>query len=242
MLEFIVNKCLFQPPKCECDIPEKCEELTLNTSDGLKINALYLPAKKPRGFIVSSHGNGNCVHGWVTSEAVNLRTLFGFSVLCYDYRGYGKSEGKPTAQGIIKDGQAAVRYLCRREKIKPADLIFHGWSLGGAVSIQLAVKLKAKGLIVESSFSSVKDMAGFWGVITPDLLNSIKEIAKYKGKLLMCHGDRDTVDPFEQGLRLYESCPSEDKTFVKLKGKDHGDNYPASYRKKQQVFFDSLCK
>jgi len=254
-INIIVNKFLFQPPcnGCEEEMPE-CEEwlsdyeqVTLKTSDGVKINAWYLTTEDPSVYVVSSHGNGDCVPNWA-QEAERLRCEYNAAVLIYDYRGYGRSEGRPSASTVVLDGEAAVKWLCKREKIKPKDLIMHGCSLGGAVAVQLATKFQSKGLIVKSSFSSLADMARHYSPFAGSLvgsflsknLNSSETILDYYGALLQCHGDDDNVVPYEQGGELFDACPSENKTFVTMKGKDHNDEDTRQYRRKEREFFESL--
>jgi len=248
IIEKPVEYFLFSPVACACtDRLADCEEIAITVDGRVKINAWYLHVDRPSAYVVSSHGKDNCVCGWAP-YANKLRRRHNAAVLIYDYRGYGKSGGKPTLPGIVQDGEAAVKWLCRREKCKAANMIMHGYSLGGAVAVQLAARFKSRGLIVESSFSSIPAIAryscgwlgGVAGQMCSSRLNSIAAIARYYGALLQCHGDLDDVVPYSQGRDLFNACPSENKTFVKLRGCGHTDEYPRNYLRKQKEFFASL--
>ena len=250
-----INSFLFQPPckGCKEKMPEcetwmsDYEQVTLRTADNVNINAWYLTTDNPSVYVLSSHGNADCVPNWA-QEADYLRCRYNAAVLIYDYRGYGRSEGKPTADTVVLDGEAAVRWLCRREKIKPSDLVIHGYSLGGAVAVQLAAKFKARGLIVKSSFSSLTDIVKHYSSLvgvfmTKEIsrqLASIRAMSRYHGALLQSHGDADSIVPYPLGQALFDSCPSENKTFVTMKGKDHNDEDSPGYRRKEKAFFTAL--
>jgi len=244
----LVNTLLFHPtPYNRRDWQEpgfQYEDLTLTTSDGVRINAWYLPTEEPKAWVVFSHGNAGNLSGWGYA-ADEMRSRFGVSVLIYDYRGFGKSEGTPTVPGILKDGRAARDWLCKRESLKPNELVYCGRSLGGAVAVDLAAETGAKGLILESTFTSIPDMAKKIVSFAPGSmvrykLNSLARIKNYNGPLLHCHGDADSVVPFSQGVELFKACPSENKTFLRMKGLDHNDPLPESYREEQERFFDGL--
>lgn len=244
----LVNGFLFYPTPYDprdWEEPEFAyEDVTLTASDGVKINAWYLQAENPKAYVLFSHGNAENLSVWGYA-AEKMRSRLGVSVLIYDYRGYGKSEGKPSVPGILKDGRAARDWLCERESRKPGELVYCGRSLGGAVAIDLAVETGAKGLILESTFTSLPDMAKKMVPAAPRSairykLDSLESIKKYTGPLLHCHGDADTVVPFEQGVQLFKACSSEHKKFVPLAGLDHNDSLPESYRKQQERFLESI--
>ena len=244
----LVNGFLFHPSAfnaktwTEPDFPY--EDVTLTTSDNVKINAWYLKADHPKAWVVFSHGNAGDLSSWGYA-ADEMRSRFGVSVLIYDYRGFGKSEGKPSVPGILRDGRAARDWLCARESLKPDELVYCGRSLGGAVAVDLAAETGAKGLILESTFASIPAMAKTMlplapGAIIRYKLDSLGAIQKYDGLLLHCHGDADTVVPFAQGVELFKACPSERKKFIRMEGLNHNDPLPESYRKVQERFFDAI--
>lgn len=244
----LVNGFLFFPTPYDVKSWEEpdfeYEDVTLTTEDDVKINAWYLPVEEPKAFVLFSHGNAGNLSGW-GHAAEEMRDRFNVSVLIYDYRGYGKSEGKPTVPGILKDARAARDWLCERESLEPNELVYCGRSLGGAVAVDLAAETGAKGLILESTFTSIPAMAKKITAMAPVSiirykLNSLESIKKYDGLLLHCHGDADSVVPFSQGVELFKACPADRKKFVRMKGLDHNDALPEDYREQQQRFFDVI--
>ncbi len=253
--DFIARKMLLHPTKLDAHwrplFPD-CEEAFFKTADGSLLHGLYFPYVDPdsgtsRGSILYSHGNGGTVADW-GNEGEMLRDELRVSVFVYDYRGYGKSEGKPTARGILEDGRAARKWLAEREKIAEPEIIVMGRSLGGAVAIDLATGEGAKALIVESTFTSLPDMSAKMIPFFParwflrEQLPSIERIAKYDGPLFLSHGTADTLIPFEQGRRLFEAAAGRSKMFVPIPDGGHNTPPPDGYYAKLRCFVDTLTK
>lgn len=215
------------------------ESVTLTTSDGVLINAWYFGNPHARNVILYNHGNGGNVYHW-SARAADLCRRFPVSVLMYDYRGYGKSGGSPTIAGIRMDARAARDWLCQRTGRKPNELVYYGRSLGGGVAVDLAAETGAQGLVVESSFSSIRDMvrqltpwlpvSTHWLVRTD--LDSLENIQRYDGPLLQSHGDADSLIPLEQASRLFEAA-KDPKQFVIIPNGNH--NSPQT-----EAFFEAL--
>lgn len=112
------------------------EDLTLTTGDGLSIAAWYLPHDQARGTFIYCHGNA----GNISNRLHSLKLLhqMGVNVLIFDYRGYGRSEGKPSEKGTYEDAETAWRYLTETRGESPDRIVIFGRSLGGAVAIELA--------------------------------------------------------------------------------------------------------
>lgn len=144
-----------------------------------------------------------------------LRQL-GFALLLFDYRGYGESPGDfPSETQIYKDSQAAWNYLIQQQKVPPQHILLYGESLGGAIALDLAIKHpQAQGLVVQSSFTSMTDMArwkGFGWLFPVDLLltqkfDSIAKVRSLQIPVLFIHGTADDVVPFKMGQRLFETA------------------------------------
>ena len=224
---------LFHPSKFTHDISTKTsEEVWFQNSQQQNIHGVYLPYRKvnshdpPVGTILFFHGNGENVSHLV-DWAEQIRTDFRCNVLLADYAGYGKSEGKPTAPGILDDGLAALNYLIQKEEIPANQIILYGFSLGGSVAIDLASKHEVKGLIVESSFTSLGDMGRKMLSILPaeyllwEQLASIKKIGNVRCPVFISHGQADQVIPFSQGQRLFEAANEPKTFFVPPVGSDH---------------------
>jgi fermentation-respiration switch protein FrsA (DUF1100 family) len=175
--------------------------------------------------VLFCHGNaGNITY--LASMLDGLRRYRGVSVLAFDYRGYGRSAGRPTEQGLLQDARAARRWLAKRARVGEDEIVLMGQSLGGAVAIDLAAD-GARGLILASTFSSFPEVAQSHVIVPVKSLttiefNSLEKIRQYPGPVLISHGDADEVVPFPQGQALYETAPGP-KSFVRIPRGRHND-------------------
>lgn len=220
------------------------EDAHFSTEDGVKLHGWYVPHKNPRAVILYCHGNaGNLTHR--ASMLEMLHDDVGASVLILDYRGYGRSEGSPNEKGVLADARAARAWLADREGIAEHEVVLMGRSLGGAVAVDLAAKDGAKGLILESTFTSIPDMATHiypWlpiRALIRNRLDSLSKIVEYDGPLLQSHGDADSIVPYDSGQQLFEAA-NEPKQFVSLSGAGHNEPLPRSYYSRLGQFLDSL--
>ena len=222
----------------------KFEDAWFEAADGTKLHGWYVPCEHAKAAVLFSHGNG----GNLTHRDDLLRVLHArvrVSVLIYDYRGYGRSQGKPSEAGILADARAARAWLAAREKLDPRKLVMMGESLGGAVAVDLAVREGARALVLQSTFSSLPDVAGYhypwlpvhWMMRTR--LDSRRKIGQYHGPLLQTHGDADTIVPIQFGRRLFEAA-NEPKQFLVLPGHNHNDYLPYEYFKALTKFLAQL--
>ena len=132
-------------------------EVRMETEDGETLHGWYVPADDARATLLFFHGNaGNISHRLTSLSQMNS---LGLNVLIFDYRGYGKSSGKPSEEGLYRDGRAAWRYLAERLDTENGATILFGRSLGGGVATRLALEINPAGLVLESPFTSVPDMA-----------------------------------------------------------------------------------
>jgi fermentation-respiration switch protein FrsA (DUF1100 family) len=204
------------------DLGMAYEEMLLRAGDGVTVAAWWVPAPRSRGALIFCHGNAGNM-----GDRVGKLRLFhdlGLSVLAFDYRGYGTSQGRPSEEGTAGDMDAAVAHV-RDVREVPADrTVFYGESLGGAVAVEAATRFLPAALVVESTFTSARDMARRHYPLVPvslvrlgyDTLSRIGALACPK---LILHGPRDTIVPFEMGEALYRTA-SEPKRFATLLG-DH---------------------
>jgi fermentation-respiration switch protein FrsA (DUF1100 family) len=220
------------------------EDVWLDTEDGVKLHGWYATTPTPRGFLLFAHGNaGNLSHRADVVKLLNEE--LNLSVLIFDYRGYGRSEGKPSVSGVLKDGYAAQQWLRRREDIDADQIILLGRSLGASVMTHLASKHGAQALILEGAFSSLVDVADHaypWLPTKLFLRQDIKAdelITQYHGPLLQSHGTGDTIIPIELGRKVFEAA-NEPKQFIALPGLDHNDPPSSNYYQKMDRFFTSV--
>lgn len=205
------------------------EELTLTTSDGIAINAWWIPHPAARASVLFLHGNaGNISH---RLDSVQIFHDLGLSVLIIDYRGYGKSTGKPSEQGSYLDAEAAWHYLIEDKKIDQDKIIIFGRSLGGAVASWLAEKYTPAGLIMESSFTSIADIGRYYYPYLPTSLlarikyASIDRIQNIKSPILIIHSKEDEIIPYSHAEQLFTEAVKEkttQKTFMDINGSHNG--------------------
>lgn len=247
---YIERKSIFFPmrqieytPK---DIGLIYKEVFFKAEDGVELNGWLIPAKGTKGTILFLHGNaGNISHRF---EKLQIFHDLNLNVFIFDYRGYGKSKGSPSEKGLYLDAKAAYDYLVSKEGIRKEEIILFGESLGGAVAIDLASKKKVKAIIVESAFSSAKDMAkriypfipSFF--ITSDF-NSVKKIKNIQVPKLIIHSVDDEIVPFDLGRKLFEAAPPP-KEFLKIRGGHNTGflNSEAQFKKGIDSFISSLTK
>ena len=205
--------------------PEDCH---FEADDGVKLHGWYLPHPQARAVVLYAHGNAGNVALWSDVLRV-LHHRLQVSVLLFDYRGYGRSEGIPTVGGAQRDIRAAREFLVKRAGIPASEIVLWGRSLGGGLVIDLAAKDGAKGLIFESTFSSLRDVAQIHypkmlvNLLVADELNSAESIEDYHGPLLQSHGTNDRTIPLSLGRKLFDAA-NEPKQFVPIQGADH--NHP----------------
>ncbi len=204
------------------------KDVTIETGDNFQLSGWFFPAASdsPRSHlaVLISHGNGGNI-----SHRLSLYDLchsLGVNVLAYDYRGYGKSGGRPSEEGTYRDAVAAYRWLLR-QGFAPEHVIAYGESLGGAVAAELALREKVGALVLQSTFTSVPDMGKqLFPWLPVRLLCSIRydtleKVPRLAVPILVLHSPIDSVVPFEQGKALFKAA-SEPKWFVRLQG-DHND-------------------
>ena len=204
------------------------KDVYLHTHDGQVLHGWFFSVAREEPVILFYHGNaGNISH---RLDYIQQLTRMGFNVFIFDYRGYGKSSGKPSEEGLYIDALCAYDYLVNDGKIKPEDIILLGRSLGGAVAIETATKRDVRSLVVESSFLSVRHMArhmGIFSLISPLLpasYNNLEKIKKIKIPKLIIHGANDEIVPFSMGKRLFQEA-ADPKYFYSIEGAGHNDTY-----------------
>ena len=212
------------------------ESVSFETKDRVKLSGWFVPSESTRGVILFCHGNaGNISH---RLESIQIFHRLGLDVFIFDYRGYGQSEGKPTEQGTYKDAEAAWQYLLEERQVAPNEIIVFGRSLGGAVASWLAQSRTPGALILESTFTSLPDIAATVYPYLPvrQLLRFEYNTAEYLGRLncpvLIVHSRDDEVMSFSQGWRLFEMA-KEPKKFLEITG-THNDGFLTSGKRYEE--------
>lgn len=196
------------------------EDLPVRTSDGLALSAWYLPASAPLGAVLFAHGNAGTIEDRLVAAQALLAT--GFSVLLFDYRGYGASEGAPGEAGTYLDAEAAFDTL-RARTGADAPIVAWGESLGGAVALELALRRPVAALVLENAFTSLPDAgARAYPWLPVRLLSRIRydnlsKIGRLACPVLVVSSSQDEIVPFEHGRRLFEAA-REPKRFLETDG------------------------
>jgi fermentation-respiration switch protein FrsA (DUF1100 family) len=175
------------------------------------------------------HGNaGNLSH---RADMLLRLTRPGVNVLIIDYRGYGRSQGRPSEQGLYADATAAWTFLTAERGVDEDRIVLFGKSLGGAVAIDLAARVAPAGVIAQSAFTSVPDMAARHYPFVPRMLvrtkmDSLAKIAGVSCPKLFVHSTGDEIVPYAMGRRLYDAA-AEPKTFFEVRGAGHNETWLA---------------
>jgi fermentation-respiration switch protein FrsA (DUF1100 family) len=240
----VERKIVFHPAKYPAGNwkPEDlgAEDAWFEAEGGPKLHGWFVEHPRPRAVALFCHGNA----GNITVLADSLRILnvrHRLSVLTFDYRGYGRSGGKPSEAGILADARAARRWLAERTHTPEKDIILMGQSLGGAVAVDLAAADGARALVLASTFTSLPDVAAstmpwllpHWNMTLR--FDSAAKITKYSGPVLISHGEADEIIPFAQGKKLYEAAPGT-KRFYPEPGAKHNDRRSEGYREVFEEF------
>ena len=205
------------------------EEVNFRASDDVKLNGWYLEGQKDQPLVLFCHGNA----GNISHRVENLRHLreLGYSVFIFDYRGYGRSEGKANETGTYNDIRGALTWL-KEQGWSEQKMIYFGRSLGAAIALQLAIEQPPAGLILESPFTSIeaigKELYPLLWILAGWALDvrydNIFKISQIKTPLLIFHGDRDEIIPQQMGKELFKRAP-EPKQFYSISGAGHNDTY-----------------
>jgi fermentation-respiration switch protein FrsA (DUF1100 family) len=216
---FVPHRDLIGTPK---DMGLEFEEVSFVSEDGKLLNGWWVPHPEARGALIYCHGNASNLGDLpgIIAELHRLRV----NIFAFDYRGYGKSRGIPTEQGLYRDARAAFEVVrARYADDDQPPIIVYGHSLGGAVAIQLALDKPVRGVIVEGTFSSSIDMGR---VMYPTMpvhwilhyrFDSLSKVGSLRIPKLFAHTRQDEVVPYELGRKLFEAAP-EPKRFVELPG------------------------
>jgi fermentation-respiration switch protein FrsA (DUF1100 family) len=220
------------------------EDVWFSAEDKTRLHGWYCPCENPRATILIAHGNA----GHVASRAPWLKYLQSearVATFMFDYRGYGRSEGVPTVEGALLDAKAARAKLRELSRIDDSAMLLMGESLGGAIAVRLAAESAPRGLVLQSTFSSLKDVADVhypklsW-LVPPAKLDSVAQIVRYHGPLLQSHGTADRTIPISSGEKLFLAA-NEPKTFAKIPGADHNNWLTEDYLTQFDEFIRRLA-
>jgi fermentation-respiration switch protein FrsA (DUF1100 family) len=188
------------------------EDDWFEAEDGARLHGWWIPDPTAWGTLLYCHGN----NGNITNRIETLQHLqrLGLNLFAFDYRGYGRSEGVPTEAGLYRDVRAAWDHLVAHRDVRPKSMLLFGHSLGGAVAIDGALHREVGGLVVQASFTQVRDMARtiYPGVplhlIARNQFKSIEKVGRLLMPKLFIHGSEDPTVPVDHGRRLFDAAAS----------------------------------
>lgn len=225
------------------DIGLAYEDVELRTSDDVRLHGWYVPGGNGAEVVLFFHGNaGNISH---RLDSLRIFHELGVAVLIFDYRGYGRSGGRTTEVGTYRDADAAWRYLVEQRGYAAGQIVLFGRSLGAAVASRLATQAQPGGLILESAFVSVPDMAARIYPFLP-----VRWLSRYRYDtaaalqsvtcpVLVIHSPDDDIIPYEQGERLFVAA-RDPKRFVAIAG-DHNTGFLLSGQRYVAALRDYLA-
>jgi len=226
------------------DIDLEYEDVGIETADGVRLHGWFIPGESNR-VLLFFHGNaGNISH---RLDSIRQFLNLGLSVFIIDYRGYGQSGGKTTETGIYQDADAAWHYLTDQRGVLADDIVIFGRSMGASAAAKLATKQRPLALIVESSFSSIPDIAQeIYPWLPARWLSHLRHATRdYVGgiqrPILVVHSRDDEIVPFHHGEAIFNAA-QEPKTLLTLRG-SHNDAYirdARNYIEGLQAFLSSL--
>ncbi len=205
------------------------EDRFFDASDGVHLHAWLAknPKATPNGpFLLWFHGNAGNLTYFLDDYKATFSNL-PVEGLLVEYRGFGRSEGDPSEEGLYADAEGAWTYLTQTLNVPPERIVVYGFSLGGGVATELASRHEPAGLVVQSSFTSIPDVANSIAPVVPDSwvksqMRSVDKVAQIHCPKLFVHSTGDRLIPFELGKQLFQAA-SEPKAFYKIEGFGHNE-------------------
>ncbi|MEM9290082.1 MAG: alpha/beta hydrolase [Acidobacteriota bacterium] len=215
------------PPETPPETPLfRPQDQWFETVDRVSLHGWWIPHSQARCTVLYCHGKNGSLGQWI--EALAHLHGIGTSILAFDYRGYGYSEGKPSESGVFRDVRAAFDHLVGPLGVSAETVILFGHSLGGAVAIDAARSVPAAGLVVESTFTDLRAMARsrypkapvHW--LTRNQFKNLSKVRTLRLPKLFLHGTEDEMVPLSMSEQLY-SRAREPKRFFAVEGAGHND-------------------
>jgi fermentation-respiration switch protein FrsA (DUF1100 family) len=248
VLMALENFLLFRPMKAAEEWLQppnrRVQDVELRLEDGTPIHGWWCPQEGARGAVLYCHGNaGNLSH---RAGAIAVwQQLMNQSVFIFDYPGYGKSGGKPSEAGCYAAGQAAYDWLTTVGGVPAEQILLHGGSLGGAVAVNLAVRIPHRALVLVKAFTSIPDMAqrqypwlpAKW--LVRNKFDNLGKIGQCPKPIFIAHGDQDGLVPYSHAQLLFQAAKAP-KQLLTLKGQDHNDPLEPDFFSALQEFLDRV--
>lgn len=220
------------------------EDVRFRSADGTELSGWFVPAERERAVVLFCHGNARNI-----SSELDVLSMFhdlGVSAFFFDYRGYGKSAGRPGEAGLYADAAAAWQYLASVRDVPSDRILIWGRSLGAAVASELATHHRPRALVLEAAFTSIQDLASELYPIFPvrallyARFETMKNLRAASGTpVLIVHSREDDLVPMRHGRALYEAA-GEPKHFLEIAGPHGGLPFQKVYWDGVRAFLDDL--
>ena len=231
------------------DVGLRYDDVYLTAADGVRAHAWHIPGESDVTMLWL-HGNAGNISHRLDNIAV-LREMTGAGVMILDYRGYGLSDGSPSERGLYADAEAAFAYLTSNLGLDAErDVVLFGRSLGAGVAAELATRHRVRRVILESGFTSIRNMADrsrprwFTAVVMPMFdarYDTLSKMPSIESPVMIVHGDRDEIIPFDMAETLYAAA-NEPKRLHRIRGAGHNDTHtvggPDYFRALRQFIYD----
>ncbi|HPV40503.1 MAG TPA: alpha/beta hydrolase [Spirochaetota bacterium] len=219
------NRYLFHPYRQIVATPQSIgiayEDLYFTADDGIRLNGWWVPASSSEGTVLFCHGNAGNISFLL--DTIRLYHDLKLNVLVFDYRGFGRSGGKPLEEGTYRDVAAAWKYLVHSKKIDPGTIVVIGRSLGGPIAAWLCQTRRPGALVLESTFTRAADVARYHYQLAPadlifgDTYNTAGFLSRIGCPVLVVHSPDDEIIPYELGQALFKSVKGT-KEFLQIHG------------------------
>ena len=223
----IINKVAFHPDTDQVlqlhELPEGIEELIVTTADEVQLTSLFLPAVNSEKLVIYFHGNAGNLYSRIPS-LLQIRAA-GLNVIGVGYRGYGKSEGRPSEQGLYLDGETLFEYAKSQLGFSEKNIFILGRSIGSTVAIETAQDKNIAGLILSTPLTSAKDIVkssgfGWISSLAGNALDNLSKLDNLRAPLLVVHGTDDQITPYTMGVEIFEAATVQ-KQLITIEGGDH---------------------
>lgn len=223
-VRYLERTSVFYPEKDLLATPEDIgldfEDTYFVTDDHVRLHGWFIKNETAKSTILIFHGNAGNIGGRLST--IEFYHQLGLNIFIIDYRGYGNSQGRPTEKGLYLDAKAAYQYLTTKRNILAENIIVYGASLGGAAAIDLVSRNMVGGIVIDSSFSSAKDMAKLIYPFIPSFMifldfDNVKKVATIKAPKLFIHSIDDQTIPFKLGKKLFDAA-AQPKILVEVSG------------------------
>ena len=208
------------------DVGLSYDDVRFQASDGTRLHGWFVDGERDLALLWIPGNAGNISH--CVELLRRLHDELAVSILLFDYRGYGASEGRPSERGTYLDAQAALGALAEQPGVRRDRIVYFGQSLGAANAVHLSTRHRPLGLILESPFTSIRAMAAVHYRFHPlrpfvrTRYDSLAKIGSVDAPLLVVHGERDEIAPAWMGRKLYEAAPGPKRLYI-VPGAGHND-------------------